>query len=140
MSVYISNTTQCQGMIYICQDENGTNRPVCSYVKPLRAGRLLDTPRQAARLVSLIHNEKVPTLGGGDKREQWTNMHAFLCRNKGVRGQAYSHGRKSCLCAKSVANYPQLSCVLCLHSIMMNTLEHSATLASLQKRHDCLHH
>ncbi|XP_071091691.1 centrosomal protein of 76 kDa-like isoform X1 [Haliotis cracherodii] len=65
------------------QDENGTNRPVCSYVKPLRAGRLLDTPRQAARLVSLIHNEKVPTLGGGDKREQWTNMHAFLCRNKG---------------------------------------------------------
>ncbi|XP_048219411.1 centrosomal protein of 76 kDa isoform X3 [Perognathus longimembris pacificus] len=27
------------------QDENGINRPVCSYVKPLRAGRLLDTPR-----------------------------------------------------------------------------------------------
>ncbi|XP_041375156.1 centrosomal protein of 76 kDa-like [Gigantopelta aegis] len=65
------------------QDENAINRPVCSFVKPLRAGRLLDTPRQAARFVSLMHHEKVATLGGGDKVEQWTNIHGFLCRNKG---------------------------------------------------------
>ncbi|WAR13635.1 CEP76-like protein [Mya arenaria] len=32
-------------------DENGNNRPVCSFVKPLRAGRLLDTAREAARLL-----------------------------------------------------------------------------------------
>ena len=66
------------------QDENCTNRPVCSYVKPLRAGRLLDTPRQAARFVSLVGYEKNVTLGGVDRAEQWSSMHAFLCRNKGV--------------------------------------------------------
>lgn len=65
------------------QDENATNRPVCSFVKPLRAGRLLDTAREAARFVSLMHQERVPTVGGGGRTEQWTTMHAFLCRNKG---------------------------------------------------------
>ncbi|BFZ19803.1 hypothetical protein BsWGS_22842 [Bradybaena similaris] len=65
------------------QDENGFNRPVSSFVKPLRAGRLLDTPRQAARFVALMHHEKVQALGGGDKVEQWTSAHAFLCRNRG---------------------------------------------------------
>ncbi|KAL4235276.1 Centrosomal protein of 76 kDa [Mactra antiquata] len=65
------------------QDENGNNRPVCSFVKPLRAGRLLDTAREASRFVSLIHTERTQTLGGGSRTEQWTTMHAFLCRNKG---------------------------------------------------------
>ncbi|XP_064610638.1 centrosomal protein of 76 kDa-like isoform X2 [Liolophura sinensis] len=65
------------------QDENATNRPVCSFVKPLRAGRLLDTPRQAARFVNLIEHERVQAVGGGETREQWTTMHAFLCRSKG---------------------------------------------------------
>ena len=67
-----------------CQDENCSNRPVCSYVQPLRAGRLLDTPRQAARFVNLIGYEKMLAVGGGNRLEQWTSMHAFLCRNKGV--------------------------------------------------------
>ena len=70
--------------IFALQDENSTNRPVCSFVKPLRAGRLLDTAREAARFVSLMHQERVPTVGGGGRTEQWTTMHAFLCRNKGV--------------------------------------------------------
>ncbi|CAG5134305.1 unnamed protein product [Candidula unifasciata] len=65
------------------QDENGFKRPVSSFVKPLRAGRLLDTPRQAARFVALMHHEKLQALGGGDKVEQWTSTHAFLCRNRG---------------------------------------------------------
>ncbi|XP_048752411.1 centrosomal protein of 76 kDa-like [Ostrea edulis] len=65
------------------QDENMVNRPVNSYVKPLRGGRLLDSSRYAARFVSLIHHEKVQSLGAGSKTEQWTNAHAFLCRNKG---------------------------------------------------------
>lgn len=64
-------------------DENGTNRPVCSYVRPLRAGRLIDTPRQAARFTSLIGYEKTSIVGGGNRLEQWSSMHAFLCRNKG---------------------------------------------------------
>ncbi|XP_033010741.1 centrosomal protein of 76 kDa isoform X1 [Lacerta agilis] len=66
------------------QDENGINRPVCSYVKPLRAGRLLDTPRQAARFVSVLGYERAPIIGGGNsKQEQWCTLLAFLCRNKG---------------------------------------------------------
>ena len=34
--------------------------------------------------MSLLAYEKVTTLGGGGRGEQWTSMHAFLCRNKGV--------------------------------------------------------
>ncbi|XP_037982904.1 centrosomal protein of 76 kDa [Motacilla alba alba] len=66
------------------QDENGVNRPVCSYVRPLRAGRLLDTPRQAARFVSVLGHERAAVIGGGGgKQEQWCTLLAFLCRNKG---------------------------------------------------------
>ncbi|KAK1795146.1 hypothetical protein P4O66_010326 [Electrophorus voltai] len=65
------------------QDENGVNRPVCSYVRVLRAGRLLESPRQAARFVSLLAQERAPVVGGGARHEQWCNMMAFLCRNKG---------------------------------------------------------
>uniref|UniRef100_A0A2K5KJA3 Centrosomal protein 76 n=1 Tax=Cercocebus atys TaxID=9531 RepID=A0A2K5KJA3_CERAT len=64
------------------QDENGINRPVCSYVKPLRAGRLLDTPRQAARFVNVLGYERAPVIGGGGKQEQWCTLLAFLCRSK----------------------------------------------------------
>ncbi|KAM4687677.1 centrosomal protein of 76 kDa [Discoglossus pictus] len=65
------------------QDENWVNRPVCAYVRPLRAGRLLDTPRQAARFVNVLGYEKAPVVGGGGKQEQWCTLLAFLCRNKG---------------------------------------------------------
>ncbi|XP_064164700.1 centrosomal protein of 76 kDa [Anguilla rostrata] len=65
------------------QDENGVNRPVCSYVRVLRAGRLLDGPRQAARFVSLLGMERAPVVGGGAKQEQWCTLLAFLCRSKG---------------------------------------------------------
>ncbi|XP_051721491.1 centrosomal protein of 76 kDa isoform X2 [Ctenopharyngodon idella] len=64
-------------------DENGVNRPVCSYVRVLRAGRLLESPRQAARFVSLLAQERAPVVGGGVRQEQWCSMMAFLCRNKG---------------------------------------------------------
>ncbi|XP_069393642.1 centrosomal protein of 76 kDa isoform X2 [Paralichthys olivaceus] len=66
------------------QDENGVNRPVCSYVHVLRVGRLLETPRQAARFVSLLAHEKAPVVGGGGGgQEQWCTLMAFLCRGKG---------------------------------------------------------
>uniref|UniRef100_A0A3P9P591 Centrosomal protein of 76 kDa n=1 Tax=Poecilia reticulata TaxID=8081 RepID=A0A3P9P591_POERE len=65
------------------QDENGVNRPVCSYVRVLRAGRLLESPRQAARFVSLLAHERAPVVGGGGKQEQWCTLMAFLCRGKG---------------------------------------------------------
>ncbi|KAJ8013424.1 hypothetical protein DPEC_G00053120 [Dallia pectoralis] len=67
------------------QDENGMNRPVCSYVRVLRAGRLLESPRQAARFVSLMGLERAPLVGGGGgaKQEQWCSLFTFLCRSKG---------------------------------------------------------
>ncbi|XP_068615984.1 centrosomal protein of 76 kDa isoform X2 [Brachionichthys hirsutus] len=67
------------------QDENGVNRPVCSYVRVLRAGRLLESPRQAARFVSLMAQERAPVVGGGagGKQEQWCSLLAFLSRGKG---------------------------------------------------------
>ncbi|XP_032225955.2 centrosomal protein of 76 kDa [Nematostella vectensis] len=64
------------------QDECATNRPVCSFVHPLRTGRLLDTPRQAARFVSLLGYERTPSVGGG-KAEMWSSLHALLCKRKG---------------------------------------------------------
>lgn len=64
------------------QDENGVNRPVCSYVRVLRAGRLLESPRHAARFVSLLAYQRAPVVGGGSKQEQWCTLMAFLCRQK----------------------------------------------------------
>ena len=46
------------------QDETGLNRPVCSYVRPWRCGRLLDSPQHAARFVSLIPFERIQPFGG----------------------------------------------------------------------------
>ena len=65
------------------QDENGIHKHACSFVHPLRAGRLIDTPRQAARFVSLIGYDKVPAVAG-TRSEMWTSLHAFLCAGKGV--------------------------------------------------------
>lgn len=69
---------------FYLKDENGLNRPVCALIRPMRVGRLLDTPRQAARFVSLLGYERTSQLGGGDGHEQWTSMHAFVARGKGV--------------------------------------------------------
>ncbi|XP_065064875.1 centrosomal protein of 76 kDa-like [Rhopilema esculentum] len=64
------------------QDENGVHKLACSFVQPLRSGRLIDTPRQAARFVSLIGYDKASTIGGAHS-EMWTNMLSFLCTGKG---------------------------------------------------------
>lgn len=64
------------------QDENGVNKPVCSYVRVLQAGRLLESPRHAARFVSLLAYQKAPVVGGGSRQEQWCTLLAFLCRQK----------------------------------------------------------
>jgi len=71
--------------VFVCQDENCVNRLVCSYVRPLRAGRLLESPLQAARFVSLISYERTVSVGEGVGRaEQWMSLHALLCRARGV--------------------------------------------------------
>ncbi|XP_014670926.1 PREDICTED: centrosomal protein of 76 kDa-like [Priapulus caudatus] len=65
------------------QDETASHRPVCTYLWPLTAGRLLDTPRQAARFVSLIPYEKTSSVGADDSVELWASPHAFLARRRG---------------------------------------------------------
>ena len=65
------------------------------YVRPLRAGRLLDGgPRQAARFISLIPHEQSwsPQVGSvGSQAEVWSTRHALLSRKKGV-GFLYATG------------------------------------------------
>ena len=65
------------------QDENGYNKAVCAYVKPLRAGRLIDSPRHAARFVSVMGFDHNTTVGGGKRAEQWSTMHTFLACSRG---------------------------------------------------------
>jgi centrosomal protein CEP76 len=68
------------------QDEAGVSRCVCGFVRPLRAGRLLDGPRQAARFVSLVPFERCHSHvgarrgGGGDV---WSSLHTLLSVKKG---------------------------------------------------------
>ena len=67
------------------QDESGKSRFVCSYVHPLRVGRLLDGPRHAARFVSLISFERAASVGsGGCCSEVWSSLHVLLSQKKGV--------------------------------------------------------
>lgn len=70
-------------VIIFAEDENSERRPVCSFVRPIRANRLLNTPREAARFVGLIPVGKKETIGQGRVQEKWISMHTFLCFNKG---------------------------------------------------------
>lgn len=66
-------------------NEAGVSRLVCSYVRPLRAGRLLDSPRHAARFVSLVPFEKTGSVGrGACCSEMWTTCFVTLVNKKGV--------------------------------------------------------
>ena len=81
-------------------DEVGRNWPVFVYVSPLRAGRLLESPRHAARFVSLIPYEKTSStsLGsGGCRSEVWNTLHTLLARKKGVSGDVCSSCSCTCL-------------------------------------------
>eukprot|EP00696_Hemimastix_kukwesjijk_P014993 gnl/Hemi2/3085_TR1090_c0_g1_i1.p1 gnl/Hemi2/3085_TR1090_c0_g1~~gnl/Hemi2/3085_TR1090_c0_g1_i1.p1 ORF type:complete len:641 (+),score=176.65 gnl/Hemi2/3085_TR1090_c0_g1_i1:145-2067(+) len=62
--------------------ETGVNRCVCTFVRPLSAGRLLDSPAQAARFVSLLPYEKEEVVGGG-RKEIFNTTHTFLCKGRG---------------------------------------------------------
>ena len=77
-----------QRMVKIfAQDETGRSRSVCSFMRPLRAGRLLDGPRQAARFVSLIPFERASSCVGAGRgvcADVWSSLHTLLSRRKGV--------------------------------------------------------
>ena len=66
-------------------DEAGRNRLICHTVAPVRSGRLLDTPTQAARFVSLIPHAVTRSVGRMEeaKVEQWSHAHTILSRGCG---------------------------------------------------------
>lgn len=64
------------------ESEDGTYKPVSTLVQPLKTNRLLDSPLQAARFVSLIPFERNEN-PGGSRNETWYNMHSFLSKKSG---------------------------------------------------------
>ena len=62
--------------------EDGTYKPVSSLVSPLKTNRMIDSPLQAARFVSLIPFERNEN-PGGTRNETWYNMHSFLSNGSG---------------------------------------------------------
>lgn len=64
------------------ENEWGDHEPVCSFVRPLRAGRLLQTAREAARFVSLIPYTREEMIGGG-RLEVWHTPHTFISKGCG---------------------------------------------------------
>lgn len=72
--------------------ELGTQRPVAAYLRPLRAERLLQTPRHAAHFVSLIRHEREPTAGASTV-DVWRTVHATLALRG---GEAEEHALLLC--------------------------------------------
>lgn len=70
------------------QDENGTNHFVCNYLRPLQARHVIETPVESAWFVALFAHESAAMLNGAGatdaSQEIWSNMHTFLCRQRGV--------------------------------------------------------
>jgi centrosomal protein CEP76 len=64
------------------ESEDGTYKPVVSLVQPLKTNRMIDSPLQAARFVSLIPFERSEN-PGGTRPEVWYSMHTFLSKGKG---------------------------------------------------------
>ncbi|XP_065178764.1 centrosomal protein of 76 kDa-like [Sycon ciliatum] len=66
------------------KDENGDSHMVCSLLRPLRAGREISSPRQAARFVSLFPYTSTPWMDGGAHHDSsWTSCLAFVSRKHG---------------------------------------------------------
>ncbi|CAM9711049.1 unnamed protein product, partial [Ectocarpus sp. 8 AP-2014] len=67
------------------EDERGQHRCVCSFLEPYRQGRLLPTPRHAARFVSLLPFRPRSAVGEQPPATQraWNSPHACLAAGTG---------------------------------------------------------
>ena len=63
--------------------ECGVSRPVVTYVAPLFLGRLLPSPRAAARFVALLHHRDGLRIGG-EVSEVWHSVHSILAQGGGA--------------------------------------------------------
>lgn len=79
----ISTSHESRMIKIFAQTEYGIDLPVCSFVRPMRAGRLLESPQQAAVFVSLLPFEKDDELIISGRKEVWGTLHSFLCKGKG---------------------------------------------------------
>lgn len=60
-------------------------RFVCDYVCPVRAGRILDSPAQAARFVASVPTQSSSSIGSSStSHDQWKSGLAFLVENRGT--------------------------------------------------------
>ena len=81
MSGHASHSRQ-QVKIF-AQNECGTSKPVVSFIPPIEVGHVLESPRHAAKFVSLMKHEEECSMFG-NKVDSWSSIYAFLCRGKGV--------------------------------------------------------
>ncbi|KAF0975031.1 hypothetical protein FDP41_005784 [Naegleria fowleri] len=64
--------------------EDGSSVPVVSFISPLKADRLINSPSEAARFVSLFAYEHSDNnMGAASNREIWWSPHAFIAKKKG---------------------------------------------------------
>ena len=78
--------------------EDGSQHPVCSFVRPLQLGRLLGGAREAARFVSLLRRREdlapLPTAGQSEVAECWCLLHTVLASGSATKVRAW--GRAGC--------------------------------------------
>ncbi|KNC53975.1 uncharacterized protein AMSG_09623 [Thecamonas trahens ATCC 50062] len=67
----------------LAENEAGVSRPVSTFVTPLPAGRLLGSPRAAARFVALLHHVR-PLRVGGERAEIWHAPASVLAQGAGA--------------------------------------------------------
>ncbi|KAG2443442.1 hypothetical protein HXX76_001800 [Chlamydomonas incerta] len=69
--------------------EDGSQHPVCSFVRPLQLGRLLGSAREAARFVSLLRRREdlapLPTAGQSEVAECWCLLHSVLASGSATK-------------------------------------------------------
>jgi len=59
------------------ENEWGEHVPSCTFLTPLKCGRLIRSPRHGARFVSLLPYLREEAVGGG-RIESWHSLHSFL--------------------------------------------------------------
>ncbi|CAM9681247.1 unnamed protein product [Ascophyllum nodosum] len=78
----VSKTLRKRPVKIFAEDEQGQHRCVCSFVHPYRRGRLLPTPRHAARFISLLPFQRRPCVGE-QHVQSWNSPHSFLAAGRG---------------------------------------------------------
>ena len=99
---------------FFTKNEEGVERPVCAFVQPLMADRVLSSPQEAARFVSLLPYERADMSTEMGRQETWHSLHTFVSRQ---RGGVESHAQLLCSLLLGFG----LNAYMCLGTIDGNT-------------------